>query len=93
MCASLRDFPIALGFQAYQELENGWPSTEDHGAQRLWCASGARMGAGDLDHTDASGEHPEVDLRVRVSVCVKGVHRVHTASGSTTEGGGWDTAS
>ena len=51
------------------------------------------MGAGDLDHTDASGEHPEVDLRVRVSVCVKGVHRVHMAAGSTTEGRGWDTAS
>lgn len=51
------------------------------------------MGAGDLDHTDASGEHAEVDLRVRVSVRVKGVHRVHTASGSTTEGGGWDTES
>lgn len=50
------------------------------------------MGAGDLDHTDASGEHPEVDLQVRVSVCVKGVHRVHTASGSSI-GGGWDTES
>lgn len=35
----------------------------------------------------------EVDLRVRVSVHVKGVHRVHTASGSTTGGGRWDTES
>lgn len=41
---------------------------------RLWCASGPRVGAGDLDHTD--GEHAEVDLRVRVSVPVNGAYGI-----------------